>query len=520
MRTAILYTRVSTDEQADRGYSLLDQKDRLEKYCELKGIEVLVHFTDDYSAKNFNRPGFVDLLQYMKANKKHIDGLLFVNWSRFSRNTNDSYAMIDKLNRVGIVPQAIDQPLDMEVPENKLMLAFYLASPEVDNHRRSLNVIKGMRRAQKMGRYLGIAPFGYHNRKDEKERPILVPDENAALLVQKVFAEVAKGIGTRESIREKYFYKGLVLQKSQFYRMLHNPVYIGKVIVKAYKDESEEWAEGIHTPILNESLFWKVQELIKGIQQTNNRPKVNKLRDALPLRGFLICPKCGRHLTGSSSKGNGGRYTYYHCQKKLGCSERQKAEQVNEAFQDVLNELCIKPEVKELYNLVLKDSLSESRKSGKKKAKELQQKIDKLSGRLERLQDMLADGEIDSGEFNLIKSRYQKELLKMKAEKREMLGVDSSFEKELDFGLNLLESLPDLYETANTENKQKIVGSIFKGTFIYENEAYRTIELNEVVKLISLKTNGLEIRKPELQGTLLEDSGLVVRRGIEPLLPG
>lgn len=515
MKTAIIYTRVSTDEQADRGYSLLDQKARLEKYCELKGIEVLRHFTDDYSAKNFNRPGFVDLLQYMKANKKLIDGLLFVNWSRFSRNTNDSYAMIDKLNRVGIIPQAIDQPLDMEVPENKLMLAFYLAAPEVDNHRRSLNVKKGMRRAQKMGRYLGIAPIGYRNAKDENDRPLLVPD-NSASLVRSVFKEVVKGVRTREAIREEYFFKGLVIQKSQFYRMLENPIYIGKVKVPAYKNEAEELVQGIHQPVVSEVLFWKVQELIGGVRETNNRPKVHKLRDALPLRGFLVCPQCGRRLTGSSSKGNGGRYTYYHCQKKLGCKERQKAEEVNEALEDILGDLRVKPEVKELYLHILKDSLSESRKSGKQRAKELTAKIEKLDSRLERLQDMLADGEIEAEEFNNIKGRYQKDLLKLKAEKREALSTDSSFESELNFGLNLLENLPELYATASTEQKQKIVGSIFKGTFVYEKNEYRTIELNEVVKLISLKTKGLETKKPELQADLLKDSGLVAPAGIEP----
>ncbi len=519
MKTAILYTRVSTDEQADRGYSLLDQKARLEKYCELKGIEVLAHFTDDYSAKNFNRPGFVDLLQYMKGNKKLIDGLLFVNWSRFSRNTNDSYAMIDKLNRVGIIPQAIDQPLDMEVPENKLMLAFYLASPEVDNHRRSLNVQKGMRRAQKLGRYLGVAPIGYRNARDENNRPLLVPDDSASL-IRSVFKEVLKGIRTREAIREEFFYKGLVIQKSQFYKMLENPIYMGKVKVPAFKNEPEELVEGIHQAIISDILFWKVQELIGGIRKENNRPKVHKLRDALPLRGFLVCPQCGRRLTGSSSKGNGGRYTYYHCQKKLGCKERQKAEEVNQAFEHILGDLRIKPEVKDLYLHILKDSLSESRKSGKQKAKQLAAKIEKLDGRLERLQDMLADGEIEAAEFNTMKSRYQKDLLKLKAEKREALSTNHAFESELSFGLNLLENLPELYTKASTEHKQKIVGSIFKGTFVYENSAYRTTELNEVVKLISLKTKGLETKKPELQADLLEDSGLVVRRGIEPLLPG
>lgn len=59
--------------------------------------------------------------------------------------------MISTLNKIGIEPQAVEQPLDLTIPENKIMLAFYLSAPEVENDRRSLNTIGGMRRAKKKG---------------------------------------------------------------------------------------------------------------------------------------------------------------------------------------------------------------------------------------------------------------------------------------------------------------------------------------------------------------------------------
>jgi len=122
---------VSTDEQAERGHSLAYQEEKLMKYCELKNIEVVKLFKDDHSAKTFDRPEFAKLLEYIKKNKKEADLLLFIKWDRFSRNTGDAYYMINVLNRLGIEPQAIEQPLDLNVPENKIMLAFYLAAPEV-----------------------------------------------------------------------------------------------------------------------------------------------------------------------------------------------------------------------------------------------------------------------------------------------------------------------------------------------------------------------------------------------------
>jgi site-specific DNA recombinase len=63
--------------------------------------------------------------------------------------------MINTLREYGVVPQAIEQPLDLSIPENKMVLAFYLAAPEVENDRRVLNVLYGMRRAKKEGRYMG-----------------------------------------------------------------------------------------------------------------------------------------------------------------------------------------------------------------------------------------------------------------------------------------------------------------------------------------------------------------------------
>ncbi len=59
--------------------------------------------------------------------------------------------MISTLRRLGVEPQGVEQPLDLSIPENKIMLAFYLAAPEVENDRRALNVFHGMRRAKKRG---------------------------------------------------------------------------------------------------------------------------------------------------------------------------------------------------------------------------------------------------------------------------------------------------------------------------------------------------------------------------------
>jgi DNA invertase Pin-like site-specific DNA recombinase len=113
---ADLYVRVSTDEQADKGYSQRDQAERLQRYCEVNKITVRRIIFEDHSAKNFNRPQWMDLLQDVKRKQSMVDFILFTKWDRVSRNAADAYQMINTLRKIGIEPQAIEQPLDLDVP--------------------------------------------------------------------------------------------------------------------------------------------------------------------------------------------------------------------------------------------------------------------------------------------------------------------------------------------------------------------------------------------------------------------
>src|ERR1700754_4661767 len=128
MRIADLYIRVSTDEQADRGYSQRNQEEVLRRYCDLNGIQVRKVVYEDHSAKTFNRPAWSKLLLELRKHKGQTDLLLFTKWDRFSRNAGDAYQMINLLGKLGVDPQAIEQPLDMSIPESKIMLAVYLAT--------------------------------------------------------------------------------------------------------------------------------------------------------------------------------------------------------------------------------------------------------------------------------------------------------------------------------------------------------------------------------------------------------
>ena len=70
--------------------------------------------------KNFNRPEWIKLLSRIKQRGNKTNIILFTKWDRFGR---DAYQMISMLTKSGVEPQAIEQPLDLSIPENKMMLS-------------------------------------------------------------------------------------------------------------------------------------------------------------------------------------------------------------------------------------------------------------------------------------------------------------------------------------------------------------------------------------------------------------
>lgn len=121
MKVVDLYIRVSTDEQADKGYSQRSQEELLRKYCTINGISIRKVIFEDHSAKSFDRPEWKAYLLYLKKYKGKADRVLFLKWDRFSRNAGDAYQMINILRKLGVEPQAIEQPLDLSILENKIM---------------------------------------------------------------------------------------------------------------------------------------------------------------------------------------------------------------------------------------------------------------------------------------------------------------------------------------------------------------------------------------------------------------
>jgi site-specific DNA recombinase len=513
---ADLYVRVSTDEQADRGYSQRNQEEVLRKYCEINSIEIRDVIYEDHSAKTFNRPKWNKLLQNLKKHKNKIDLVLFTKWDRFSRNAGDAYQMINILRKLGVEPQGIEQPLDLTIPENKMMLAFYLAAPEVENDRRALNTFHGMRRARKEGRYMGYAPAGYVNKVKEDGTKYIAFDQPEASILKWAFEELSKGIFNTEQVLCMAKEKGLKASKNNFWRAIRNPLYCGKIVIPKYKDEDLTYVRGQHEPLISQTLFYKVQDILDGRSKTY-LPKAITTKP-FPLRGFFTCPECAKILTASISKGRTKYYPYYHC--SAGCKYRINSDTANEVFIKNLKQYVPIPEIKNLYITVLSECYREQTKEIYEEKLKIIAQLKDYEKRLSHARDLLATQQIDASDYRDMKSDYGAVINRLELKLAGINVDDQDIDEILKVGVENLLKLNEYYDSGDWSQSRDLIGSIYPENFTISENQFRTTRINEVLQVIYLINSRISTNKKGTKKTFSSLSHVVAGTGLEPVTFG
>jgi site-specific DNA recombinase len=505
MKTADLYIRVSTDEQADKGYSQRNQEEVLVKYCESNNISIRKRIFEDHSAKTFVRPEWSKLVTYLKQHRNKSDLILFTKWDRFSRNAPDAYQMIALLKNLGVDPQAVEQPLDMSVPENKMMLAIYLTAPEIENDRRALNIFYGMRRAKKEGRWMATAPVGYANRTLEGGRKTIVFKEPHATILKWAFKEISKGNSTVVDVWRQAYQKGLKCSRSHFWNAIRNPVYIGKIVIPKLKDEESYAVDGLHEPLITDRLYYEVQDVLNGRKRVVKSKVVST--DLLSLKGFIICPNCKKALTGSASKGCRNYYHYYHCTSP--CRYRQNAVLVNKEYESLLSEFSLNPKAKELFKLVILHVYENSYSMTASSKRNFVEQVTLLNNKISKARELLLDGDIDASDFKAIKSEneYKINVLESKISdlKSELVSL-SEVNTLIDKATANLFNVGLMFNKSDAYDRREMISSIFVENFTFEEIKVRTMKLTEPFKLIYLINKKLNDKKKEIAADFLPQS--------------
>jgi site-specific DNA recombinase len=301
--------------------------------------------------------------------------------------------------------------------------------------------------------------------------------------------------------------------KNGFWNLLRNKAYIGKVLVPAYKNEPDQWVDGIHEGIIDESIFYACQDVIKG-RKRKVPPQFKTIREEFPLRGFLMCPQCQKSLTASTSKGRNGYFSYYHCLK--GCPERHKAEDINHAFEKLLKSFGFEEGPLNLLAEILKKKYADQNRSNRAEIDAIKREIDRLDQRAKNARALMLDGEITSEEYRTMKNEIEETLQRLNVEHHKSHSEIMDLDKKLDQMVRTLSNLENIYKQGDVEVRRRLIGSIFPNKLVYEKKSVRTVEMNPAVELVFSNIKGSRGRKKEKHTDFGVLSHRVVPHGLEP----
>ena len=340
-----IYIRVSTAMQVD-GYSLEAQNDRLTKYAEFQGMEVVKVYCDaGKSGKNITgRPEFTQMLQDVADGKDDVNYILVFKLSRFGRNAADVLNSLQYIQDFGVNLICVEDGIDSSKDSGKLTITVLSAVAEIERVNILVQTMEGRKQKAREGKWNGgIAPFGYEL--DSKNSTLIVNPEEAELvkIIYQKYVYEDMGLDTIANFLNERGYKKKKIRKCEldyFTRgmiknILDNPVYVGKIAygknvtekVKGTRDEyrrvkSDEYllADGIHEAIIDEELWMttRVKRKATGVKWN----KTHSLEHEHILSGIIKCPICGTGLSGTVRRRKNkktGDYVddfYYRCQHR------------------------------------------------------------------------------------------------------------------------------------------------------------------------------------------------------------
>jgi len=497
----ICYKRVSTDDQADRGFSLQHQENMLKQFCQLHNHNVVGIYTEDYSAKDFDRPEWKKIMLFIKRNRGLVNMILCLRWDRYSRNLYDSLTMNKTLAKLGVVVTTIEQPLDLSNPDSKLLLNLYLTLPEIENDKNSIRTTEGSRRARIEGCWTGQAPKGYINYRDDK-KSTLRPSPDAPLIVQ-AFERVATGAYSVDQVRKWLNGQGVPICKQVFLNTIRNPVYIGKIYVKPWKDQPSQISIGLHPPLISEEVFHKANEVLDG--KKRNMKFHDDKSDIYPLKGFLKCPVHGTSLTAYACKSHTGKLHHYYLCAQDRCKQRHRVKDVHQSIEDMLSDITISAHTLNLYKSMLERIFDREDHQRKDEITRVKGEITKIESRKTNLDERFLDNEITSQDYHSMKEKVDKDMVHLRVKLNNLMDQKSPYKTYINKTIPMLNNIAEYYRSSNGETKKKILSCIFSEKIVLEKGRVATFSFTTPVRVLIQSVKVLEEGKikQEVENDLL-----------------
>ena len=390
-----LYMRVSTEDQAREGFSLPEQKERLEAYCKFKGFVIKDYYTDaGISAKTGNyRPEFERLKEDIKSKK--INTIIALKQDRITRSIFDWEELMRFLEENDAYLDCVNDDINTTNANGKMVSRILMSVSQQEIERTSERTKVGLAGAIKQGHIPHQAPLGYKH-----ENKKLVIDHLTKDVVIRIFELYHKGMSYQKI--STLFNKEQVLGKtnwrdSSIVAILENEIYKGD-FVHGKRTKHPTYYENVVEPIVSKEMWEECQ-----VQKKKNSKSYQRTLTYLFLQK-LRCPKCNRILGGKATqKKNGNIYYYYYCHD---CKINFKESLVEEYFNDFVNELVEYDSVVNQFFLpMIKQKFDEPQE-------ELKKDINKQKDKLERIKRAYINGVFSLEEYNderkLIESALEK----------------------------------------------------------------------------------------------------------------
>ena len=268
-----LYTRVSTEDQARKGFSLGAQAERLQSYCKAKGWNIVKEYRDDgYTGRNEKRPGY----QKMLEERESWDVLVVLKMDRIHRNSVNFALMMDHLKSWNKDFVSVQETFDTTTAMGRFVMDIIQRIAQLESEQLSERVKIGMIQKAKSGDgFLGFnIPYGYDYKNGEL---ILNPDE--AKIVKMIFQLYLTGQSLGSIVKQLNNWgistkRGKRWGKQTVSKILKNPIYCG---IKHWEDILHN---GNHSKIIDVPTFNKIQQLrvsrIRNVKQNKNAFEIVK----------------------------------------------------------------------------------------------------------------------------------------------------------------------------------------------------------------------------------------------------
>lgn len=493
MNGAVLYTRVSTAEQAKDNNSLAVQEQRLRDYCKHNGLKIIRAFEDaGESARTTERPQFQAMLAFCRQNKKQISHLVVCNLSRFSRDVADTALTVATLESLGIKLVSVDEPVINETAVGKLSRNILASFGQFFSDDLSEKTRYRMRAAVNEGRFVWVAPIGYQNQQREKgQEARIIVDPERGPLVRNAFELMASGrYATGDAVLRAVTAMGLVtrkgnsLTKQSFARMLQNPIYAGWIVTGELK------VRGTHDPLVSDELFQQVQDKINGKSSPHKQ-----VSEDFPLRGFARCSSCEKNLTAGWAKGRKDKYARYWCWTKgcgaIGISSGELERHwlvVLSRMQPTAKLIAMLPEIAARQWETRKVRIG-------KDAEMLSKRLADQTTLNQKLITAKLNGEITPEDFQTMKASIATETERIN-EQISALDSERSTMKDLMQQANMqVVDLVDAWQKANVNQKQELARGLFPEGLLFSMESKFFEPRN--VRLTNMSFRWLDENPPE-----------------------